>query len=416
VTNLLVPLLAAATLAAQPEVSLKRLEGGGLEGRLQGLTTTSVELATTAGTKTVPAAEILWLDFGRSSVGKPAVWIELVDGSRLHAMAYTSGEGTARITLATGGLIELPARAVHSVRFHQQAPELALQWREIASSMATGDILVIRKVSTRTIEQGENEPRTVTEHALDQVEGTVQEVTPDTVRFELDGEAVNVRREKLEGIIYYQRGRRELPAAAKCRLIDTAGSQWLLSDIALMADRLAVTTLGGHKLDLRLADTAKIDFSVGNVAYLSDLESDSPGEPAISLQPSNMTYKFSRIFALRAGPPLGTNTFRMGGERYDNGLSLHSPTKLDYRVPPGFKKFHAVAGIDDSILSPGRFTLTILADNKEVARHEFSDEQRKPVPLTLDVSQARRLSIVLEAGDGQDIGDQLNLCEARFTK
>lgn len=414
-THLLVCLTAAAALSAQPDVSVKMLAGGGAKGRLESLSATGVVVATGGGSESVPAAEILWLDFGRSPVGKPAVWIELDDGSRVHASAFTSSAASAQITLAGGGAVDLPKQAVRSVRFFQQSPELAVQWREITSSMATGDVLVIRKVSTRTIEQGENEPRTVTEHALDQVEGTVLEVTPDTVRFELDGEQVNVRREKLEGVIFYNRGRKELPAA-KCRVLDTAGSQWLVSDLAMAEDRLAMTTLGGQKIVLDLAETAKIDFSVGNVAYLSDLEADSPGEPGVSLQPTNMTYKFSLIFALRSRPPLGADSFQLAGERFDNGLSLHSPARLNYRVPAGFRKFHAVAGIDDSILSPGRFTLTILGDGKELARHAFSDQQRKPVTLALDVAQVRRLSIVLESGDGQDIGDQLNLCEARFTK
>jgi len=52
-----------------------------------------------------------------------------------------------------------------------------------------------------------------------------------------------------------------------------------------------------------------------------------------------------------------------------------------------------------------------------LARHDFSaDERRKPVSLSLDVSGVRRLTIQVEAAEGQDIGDQLDLCEARFTK
>ena len=61
-----------------------------------------------------------------------------------------------------------------------------------------------------------------------------------------------------------------------------------------------------------------------------------------------MTYKFSRVFQVRIGPPLGARQFRIGGQRFDNGLSLHSPTKLVYRVPEGFRSFRAVAGVDDS--------------------------------------------------------------------
>jgi hypothetical protein len=86
-------------------------------------------------------------------------------------------------------------------------------------------------------------------------------------------------------------------------------------------------------------------------------------------------------------------------------------------VPAGFRWYYAVVGVDDSVLAPGRFNLVVLGDNKELARHEFMpDQKRQPIPLSLDVNGVRRLAIVLEPADGQDIGDQLDLCEARFTK
>jgi NPCBM/NEW2 domain len=417
VTTTLLSLVALIALATPPEVTLRPLVGESWHGRLQAISATTVQVETSSGPRELAAGQVMWLDFpAGSTASKPTLWIELLDGSRLAAVAYAAADGKARITLATDQSIDVATRAIHWVRFYQQTPELAIQWRQIASSMATGDTLVIRKSSTRTIEQGESEPRTVTEQALDQLEGTVLEVTPDSVRFELDGEKVNVRRDKLEGLIYYQPHKREF-AAPRCRLTDVAGSTWLLRELALAGDRLTASTLGGLPLELQLASVAKIDFSVGNVAFLSDLEADSGGgELTLSLQPAAMTHKFSRVFQLRAAPPLGADAFRMGGERYENGLSVHSPTKLVYRVPAGFRKFYAVAGIDDTMLAPGRFTLLILADGKEVARHAFSDEQRKAVSVGLEVSQVRRISIVLESGDGQDIGDQLNLCEARFTK
>jgi hypothetical protein len=36
--------------------------------------------------------------------------------------------------------------------------------------------------------------------------------------------------------------------------------------------------------------------------------------------------------------------------------------------------------------------------------------------LDLDISGVRRLEIVVDYGKGGDMGDQLNLCEARLTK
>jgi len=162
----------------------------------------------------------------------------------------------------------------------------------------------------------------------------------------------------------------------------------------------------------------KLDFSVGNVAFLADLEPDSGGgDIPVSLQPAAMSYKFSRVFQLRTRPPLGADSFRIGGQRFENGLALHSPAKLVYRIPDGFKKFHAVAGIDDSVVAAGSFNLVILADGKELRRERYTpDRLREPLPLTFDVTGIRRLTISLEAADGQDIGDQLDLCEARFTR
>ena len=127
--------------------------------------------------------------------------------------------------------------------------------------------------------------------------------------------------------------------------------------------------------------------------------------------------KFGRIFQVRSGPPLGADVFRIGGARFDAGLSVHSPLTLVYRVPEGFRWFRTVVGVDDSVVAPGRFALVILGDGKELVRQQFSDEsRRRAIPIDLDLTGVRRITIVLDPAGGQDIGDQLDLCEARFTK
>jgi hypothetical protein len=421
-TTSICSLVAIAALAAAPEVTVKRLDGESQSGRITVLTNVTIGLDAAGKPISLPTSEVMWVEVPSAPplAEKPTVWIELLDGSKLHAINYTSSGGKARIDLTSGQSVEVPTRGVRTVRFRQQTtPELAGQWREIIDSMATGDVLVIRKTSMRTVERNDGEPTSVTEQALDQLEGTLHDVTPDIVWFEIDGRKVDVRRDKLEGLVYYQPAKREFSPPI-CRLVDSGGSTWLLSDAKLTGDRLSATTLGNVQLQWPLLAVAKIDFSVGNIAFLSELEPDSgSGEPSLSLQPSGMAYKFGRIFQVRPGPPLGADAFRIGGTRYDSGLSLHSPATLVYRVPQGFRRFRAVVGIDDTIVSPGRFDLVLLGDGRELARHAFPGETssaRRATSIDLDVSSVRRLSIVLEPADGQDIGDQLNLCEARFTK
>lgn len=417
---LLVALLfaAAPAFAAEPIVAARPLEGESVSGRLTELEATRIKVVSGETVRELEPSKLLWLDFiAPAAVPKPTIWIDFLDGSRAAAVTYVARDGKATIGLATGQLLEVTTRSIRTVRFHSQAPEIALQWREITTSTISGDLIVTRKTSTRTIEQGENEPRIVTEYALDQLEGTIHDVTPDAVRFELDGEKVNVRREKLEGLVYYQPARRDF-SAPLCRLQDAAGSNWLLRSAKLDSNRLLVTTLSNISLELPLTMLAKLDYSVGNVAFLSELEPDAGGgEISVSLQPAAMSYKFSRVFQLRNRPPLGTESFRIGGQRFENGLSLHSPLKLVYRVPEGFKKFQAMVGVDDSVVAPGRFNLVVLGDGKELSRHAFTTETpRQAQSLQFDVAGIRRVTIQLEPADGQDIGDQLDLCEARFTR
>src|SRR5207244_10308255 len=130
-------------------------------------------------------------------------------------------------------------------------------------------------------------------------------------------------------------------------VVDAAGSTWLARNLEFAGDQFTLTSVGNVSLQLPAAAITKIDFSVGNVAFLSDLEADSgTGELSLSLQPAAMTYKFGRVFQVRTRPPLGADGFRIAGRKFDNGLSLHSPVKLGYRVPEGFRKFIAVGGVD----------------------------------------------------------------------
>jgi hypothetical protein len=130
-----------------------------------------------------------------------------------------------------------------------------------------------------------------------------------------------------------------------------------------------------------------------------------------------MTTKLGSFFKTSKLSPLGTDGFRIVGKRYASGLNLHSPAMIVYRVPEGFRKLHAVAGVDDSVVAPGDFIFQILGDGKELFRHEFSGSQeRGPVAIDLDLTGIRRITLVMDPADGQDIGDQLNLCDARLTK
>ena len=409
-------LLVTAGIAWGIDVTVEPLAGERLEGELKTLTQDKVVLAAAAGEQSLPIKDVQSIQFAPEPASdKPAVWLELLDGSQLVGQSYQAAEGRAQLELLGGGTVQMPTRSIRWIRFAEQEGELAQQWQEIIKGTPESDLLVIRKTSTRTIEQPGQEPRSVTESALDELDGIVLEVGPMMAKFEYSGEVIDVKREKIEGIVYFHPVKRELPAAA-CRVVDAAGSSLSVRSFELAGDRLQMVSPAGVSLSLPLSQVLQIDFSSGNVKYLSDLTEEAALGEA-SFQPRNMTATFKQLKAPRKNHPFGGEALSVGGKKITRGLALSGRTRLSYRVPEEMTQFRAEAGLDDLAGPAAHLTLVILVDNREVYRQEFSaEEERKARPIEIDLTGGSRLTIVVEDGPGLDIADQLDLANARFTK
>ena len=203
------------------------------------------------------------------------------------ATSYTAADGKAQIELTTR-----PDRSsCRRGRFTPSAstsktPELAVQWREITSSHGHRRHGRHPQDSMRTVEQGENEPPTVTEQALDQLEGTLLDVDARerAVRDRRRQDRRPPREARRARLL--SAGQARIFAAAvpldRCRRLDLARSRRCSST----ADASRRPRSAASRSTCRCAAVAKIDFSVGNVAFSSDLEPDSGGgEPASACSP-----------------------------------------------------------------------------------------------------------------------------------
>jgi hypothetical protein len=60
--------------------------------------------------------------------------------------------------------------------------------------------------------------------------------------------------------------------------------------------------------------------------------------------------------------------------------------------------------------------LVIRADENVVLEQTLTGEDEEPLAVDVDLTGARRLSILVDFGDKTDIADHLDLCEARIIK
>ena len=255
------PLLLTALIAPNVgNADVELLNGSKVTGAIVAISNEQVVLNVDGEQQQLDVRDLQSLTFAQSSTNAaPAVtdWVRLVDGSRLLATRYAVSDRKVTISL-TNRILETETRAVAAIRFRPPSPELDSQWQDAVSAENTGDIVVLRR----------------DESTLDQLEGMLKDVDDKTVDFEFDEELIPVKREKLEGIVYFHRAGRQLPESL-CRVVERDGSVWVARTVQLDSDGLQVNTPAGVKAVIPLDVLAKIDFSTGNVQFLGDMQPES---------------------------------------------------------------------------------------------------------------------------------------------
>jgi hypothetical protein len=100
---------------------------------------------------------------------------------------------------------------------------------------------------------------------------------------------------------------------------------------------------------------------------------------------------------------------------FNKGLALRSRTELLYRLPAGFHRFQAVAGIDPAAASVGNVQLAIFADGQPLLETEIAGNQPAQ-PIDVEIAGVKRLKILVDFGQNLDTGDWVNLCDAKIVK
>jgi len=384
---------------ALPEVELKTVGGQSARGTLVELDAQHSALQTPAGHsrwELQDLAAITVIAPPAAASVLPAVSIEMVDGSNLAADVFNAENGRAKVKLVGGEVLELSGDDIRWVRFAPLSEAMASQWSKIIGRATAGDILVVKR-----------------DDAVDYHQGVLRGVTDQTVEFELEGEKLPVRRSKVFGLVVHHASGRELPEAMGV-LDDRSGSTWTLRSVALAGDQIEWTTPLGVRQKRPLAAVARLDFSRGKVAYLSDLKPDAVHWVPYFGMGKELSTRMA-WYAPRQDQNLQSGPLQIDGSRYAKGLAMHSRTELVYRLADRYRRFVALVGIDDTARPRGSVRLVIRGDDRILFEAVVAGTD-PPKPVELDMTGVRRLSILADFGDDLDVGDHLDLCEARLLK
>ncbi|MBN2217736.1 MAG: NPCBM/NEW2 domain-containing protein [Pirellulales bacterium] len=390
--------LAILILAAAVPVEVRLVDGARVEGRLTAIDEQQATFDTPAGPRTMAIEQLMSIESkapAARDAEAPRLAIRLVDGSEFGAGQFTVSGGQA---VVKGSPVKdrIPVERIQSVRL-AEAGEAALdQWNRLLGETFHTDVLVVDR-----------------EGSLNYHGGILRDVSETAIGFEPDGEVLQVKRTKVFGLIYYHPAGRA-SAGAVATLTDAAGSRWSVRSMSLAGDVLKATTPSGVAIECALADLRRLDFSGGKVVSLGQLKPRSiRWTPYLGTAEGLASQKafFAPVFDPGAdGPPIV-----LGGKRFARGIALWSRTELDYDLPEGCRRLEAVVGIDDDVRPQGAARLVIRADGRVLLETELCGTE-PPQPINLDVSGAARLTILVDFGKGMDLGDHVDLGDARLIK
>jgi len=378
-------------LAATPPIEVSTLKGEQHVGSLERLSSDEVVLKTPTGTMTIPGAELLAVRVPTGAtvpaVSEAAVEIRLTDGTRLRVSSFGSTGTEAAIEHPQLGALKLPMTVVQSVRFSAPDPKVDAAWNQLLDRTAKKDQVAVRKGDV-----------------LDHLDGVIGSLDEAAVKFQLDGDEIPVKRERVFGLIYARRENLSSKAVAAVEL--SSGDRLIAKAVSFDGETWKVKLASGADVTVPMPLVQTVDFSLGKIAYLSNLE------------PRDVKYTpfFDFVWEYRRDRSLDGKSLSLGNKVYAKGLALHSLTVMKYRLGGDYRRFQTIMGIDDDIRVAGNVDVVIKGDGRPLFKGVARVNQ-PPQPLDLDVTGVVELEITVDYGDDKlDIGDRLHLADAKVVK
>ena len=384
----------ASMPAPGPAVTVRTVEGDTLAGRLSRLDERGALLDTAGGPVSIKLGELEEIALGtepRDALAAPGqAIVRTVDGQLLAAEQVLAAEGQFIVITPAAGTLWLPADRVRAVVLPDRTVTPAAVETAAAEPLAArGD-----GNADRLVARGPGGDLMV-------LPGRLNGISADRIAFHYRRQDRTVERAKVAMIVMSDAAKIDPPPG---QLILQDGSRLGFDAIRLHAGHFTLTSGAAEATGIPAERATAVLYRPAGVTYLSEL---TPAEV-------HEAGTFDTVFTWRADRSSGAGPLRLAGRTWPRGLGLHSRCRLTYRLQGRYRRLIAVAGIDDAARPHGDATLAIAADGRELLAPTRLTGRDAPIPLRLDLAGAQTLTIEVDYGEGLDVGDSVDLGDAKL--
>ena len=302
---------------------------------------------------------------------------------------------TLTLLASWGQELSIPLSEIRALQWAANTtPDAQQKFEAALASPAAADTLLVRG----------------RDQAVSLVQGTASAFAEGRLQFGYEGTSGGISQARLVGLVF---ARRPPPPAVRepFQLVvlatgDRVAGTWT----GLSEETLELTTPWGVQARLPTAAIGHVQFRNGRLVYLSDLEPSVVEEVGY----------FGRTFAHRRDQAHDGGPLRLAGQTYRKGIAVHARSVLSYELDGPYAAFRTLLGFADSAAVQGRVAVRVLGDGRELfSQPDFravDGQGKRTPPLTIEVplEGVKRLSLEVDFGEYEDVGDRLIWADARL--
>ncbi len=197
-----------------------------------------------------------------------------------------------------------------------------------------------------------------------------------------------------------------------CWLVSLSdGSQITLKSAECRIERevLSAKHVSGTTWTIPLDAICDLRVLHGRAVFLSDLL--AVDSTHISFLPGTRAWPMQRDRAVDGRP------LRIGGREFSKGLGMHSRSSVTYELAGKYRSFTANIGLDDTTSGQGTAACAVEVDGRRV--FDITSLSRavgaKLLPR-IDLTGAKRLTLIVDFGELGDVQDRVNWCDPVFLR
>jgi hypothetical protein len=173
------------------------------------------------------------------------------------------------------------------------------------------------------------------------------------------------------------------------------------------------TAADSARLELTSSAGWKISCSTGDLAFLQPLV-------AAKYLSDQSAVGYKHIPYLTTEWPYTTDRSVTGGllryhdQVFPKGIGMHSTSRLTFDLAPNDRRFAAELALDATAGQRGSVTYRVFVDSQQRYASPVVRGGDAPLPITVDVTGGKRLSLIVDFADRGDELDRANWLNARL--